>query len=52
MEATIVCWGSIGIMENKMEAAIVSLGYIGRIREPRSRHYSMVATCLWLTEDS
>ena len=29
MEATIVYWGYIGIMENKMEATIVYWGYIG-----------------------
>ena len=29
MEATIVYWGYIGTMENRMEAAIVYWGYIG-----------------------
>ena len=29
METTIVYWGYIGIMENKMEITIVYWGYIG-----------------------
>ena len=29
MEATIVYWGNIWIMENKMEATLVYWGYIG-----------------------
>ena len=29
METTIVYWGCIGIMENKMETTIVYWGYIG-----------------------
>ena len=29
MEAAIVYWGYIGLMENKMEATIVYWGYIG-----------------------
>ena len=29
METTIVYWGYIGIMENKMETTIVYWGYIG-----------------------
>ena len=29
METTVVYWGHIGIMENKMETTIVDRGYIG-----------------------
>ena len=29
MEATIVCWGYTGIMENKMAATLVHWGYNG-----------------------
>ena len=31
MEITIVCWGYIGIMENKMETTILYWGYMGYI---------------------
>ena len=32
MEATIVYWGYIGIIEKNMEATVVCWGYIGVIR--------------------
>ena len=31
MALGILCWGNVGIMEKKMEATIVFLGYIGNM---------------------
>ena len=45
MEATIVYWGYIGIMENKMEATIVCWGYIGIMEN------KMEATIVYLCEE-
>ena len=35
METTIVYWGYIGIMDNKMETTIVYWGYIGMKRKSK-----------------
>ena len=45
MEATVVYWGYIGIMENKMEATIVYWGHIG-IMEKKME--TTIYNLLWL----
>ena len=40
MEATIVYWGCIGIIETKMETTIVDWGYIGILDKENGNYYS------------
>ena len=42
MESTIVYWGYIGIMENKMETTIVYWGYIGIMENKNGIYYSIL----------
>ena len=42
METTIVYWGNIGIMENKMETTIVYWGYIGVILGQWKRKWKLL----------
>ena len=42
MEATIVCWGYIGIMEKKMEATIAYWGLYGDNGKENGSYYSIL----------
>ena len=42
MEATIMYWGYIGIMEKKMEATIMYWGYIGNNGKENGSYYNIL----------
>ena len=51
METTIVYWGYIGIVENKMETTIVYWGYIGIMeKKMETTKYNGIITCSFVVQ--